>query len=79
MTDDDKEVLRLGYNLWRRLRNEGGFVWTEADGVKHIIFKRNKPSPELASALRSDLRKYMEAYVDYMHKRRDTSYNRPLI
>lgn len=74
----DIDELRLGYKLWRRLLNEGGLVWTEADGTKHIIFKRTSPSPELAAALRSDLRKYMEDYIDYRHARLDEAYSRPI-
>lgn len=57
----------IGEKVWDRLRAEGGFVWTVADGRKFVRFNRGcHPSAELQSILKRH-REDLKAYVDVLH------------
>lgn len=67
----------VGERVWDRLRAEGGFVWTLADGRKIVRFNKGfKPSAELAAMLKRH-REELKAYVDAMHAQRDRAWGRP--
>lgn len=61
-------MMSIGEKVWNRLRAEGGFVWTVADGRKFVRFNRGcHPSAELQSILKRH-REDLKAFVDVMHK-----------
>lgn len=67
----------IGERVWDRLRAEGGFVWTLADGRKIVRFNKGfKPSAELAAMLKRH-REELKDYVDAMHAQRDRAWGRP--
>ncbi len=67
----------VGEVVWNRLRAEGGFVWTTADGRKIVSFNKGRhPSAELARMLRK-YREELKDYIDAMHAARDRALGRP--
>lgn len=67
----------VGEVVWNRLRAEGGFVWTTADGRKIVSFNKGRhPSAELARMLRRH-REELKDYIDAMHAARDRALGRP--
>ncbi len=67
----------VGEKVWDRLRAEGGFVWTTADGRKIVSFNKGRhPSAELARMLRK-YREELKDYIDAIHAARDRAWRRP--
>ena len=66
----------VGEKVWNRLRAEGGFVHTTADGRKFVRFNRGcKCSPELRDLLKrhsEDLKKF----IDIRHAEDDRAWHR---
>lgn len=57
----------IGEKVWNRLRAEGGFVHTTADGRQFVRFNRGcHPSRELIDILKRH-REDLKAFVDQMH------------
>lgn len=57
----------IGEKVWNRLRAEGGFVHTTADGRKFVRFNKGcRCSPELRDVLKRH-REDLKAYIDEMH------------
>ncbi len=60
-------MMTIGEKVWNRLRAEGGFVWTVADGRQFVHFNRGcHPSRELIDILKRH-REDLKAFVDRMH------------
>lgn len=60
-------MMTVGEKVWNRLRAEGGFVHTMADGRQFVHFNRGcHPSRELIDILKRH-REDLKAFVDRMH------------
>ena len=64
-------MLTVGEKVWNRLRSEGGFVWTLADGRKFVHFNKGcHCSPELRDLLKRHSEE-LKAFVDARHAEAD--------
>lgn len=69
----------VGEKVWNRLRAEGGFVWTLADGRKFVHFnKGHRCSPELRDALKRHSED-LKAFVDARHAKIDRAWRVPAL
>lgn len=68
--------MMTGAQVWKRLRAEGGFVHTMADGRQFVRFNRGyHPSAELVGLLKSH-REELKAFVIERHAEADRSWRR---
>lgn len=66
----------IGEKVWNRLRAEGGFVHTTADGRKFVRFNRGcKCSPELRDLLKRHSEDLKE-FIDVRHAEGDRAWHR---
>ena len=66
----------IGEKVWNRLRAEGGFVHTTADGRKFVRFNRGcKCSPELRDILKRHSEDLKE-FIDVRHAEGDRAWHR---
>ena len=66
----------IGEKVWNRLRSEGGFVHTTADGKKFVRFNRGcKCSPELRDLLKRHSEDLKE-FIDVRHAEGDRAWHR---
>ena len=66
----------IGEKVWNRLRAEGGFVHTTADGRKFVRFNRGcKCSPELRDLLKRHSEDLKE-FIDVRHAEGDRAWSR---
>lgn len=66
----------IGEKVWNRLRSEGGFVHTTADGRKFVRFNRGcKCSPELRDLLKRHSEDLKE-FIDVRHAEGDRAWHR---
>ena len=69
----------IGEKVWNRLRAEGGFVHTTADGRKFVRFNRGcKCSPELRDLLKRHSEDLKE-FIDVRHAEVDRAWHRPAL
>lgn len=69
-------MLTVGEKVWNRLRAEGGFVHTTADGRKFVRFNRGcKCSPELRDLLKRHSEDLKE-FIDVRHAEGDRAWHR---
>ena len=69
----------IGEKVWNRLRAEGGFVHTTADGRKFVRFNRGcKCSPELRDLLKRHSEDLKE-FIDVRHAEGDRAWHRPAL
>lgn len=72
-------MMTVGEKVWNRLRVEGGFVWTLADGRKFVHFNKGcHCSPELRDLLKRHSEE-LKAFVDARHAEADRSWRRPAL
>ena len=72
-------MMTVGEKVWNRLRAEGGFVWTLADGRKFVHFNKGcHCSPELRDLLKRHSEE-LKAFVDARHAEADRSWRRPAL
>lgn len=68
--------MMTGAQVWKRLRAEGGFVHTMADGRQFVRFNRGyHPSAELVKLLKRHSEE-LKAFVDARHAEADRSWRR---
>ena len=69
-------MVTVGEKVWNRLRAEGGFVHTTADGRKFVRFNRGfKCSPELRDLLKRHSEDLKE-FIDVRHAEGDRAWHR---
>lgn len=69
-------MITIGEKVWNRLRAEGGFVHTTADGRKFVRFNRGcKCSPELRDLLKRHSEDLKE-FIDVRHVEGDRAWHR---
>ena len=69
-------MITIGEKVWNRLRSEGGFVHTTADGRKFVRFNRGcKCSPELRDLLKRHSEDLKE-FIDVRHAEGDRAWHR---
>ena len=69
-------MITIGEKVWNRLRAEGGFVHTTADGRKFVRFNRGcKCSPELRDLLKRHSEDLKE-FIDVRHAEGDRAWHR---
>ena len=69
-------MITIGEKVWNRLRAEGGFVHTTADGRKFVRFNRGcRCSPELRDLLKRHSEDLKE-FIDVRHAEGDRAWHR---
>ena len=69
-------MITIGEKVWNRLRAEGGFVHTTADGRKFVRFNRGcRCSPELRDLLKRH-NEDLKEFIDARHSADDRAWSR---